>query len=92
MSTLQRDGRICGQEHQKPEIIMDYNSTKGGVDNLDKLVTGCSYKRRTLRWPLVIFFNILNISPYNAFVIWMALNTDWNMGDVSFSRSLARHW
>ena len=49
ISTLHRDGRICGQEHQKPdqeqqnpEIIMDYNVTKGGVDNSDKLVTGYS--------------------------------------------------
>ena len=30
MSTLHRDGRICGQEHQKQEIIIDYNATKGG--------------------------------------------------------------
>ena len=79
ISTLYRDGRICSQEHQKPDIIMDYNATKGGVDNLDKLVTGYSYKRRTLLWPLVIFFNI---SVYNVFVIWMALNPDWDRGKL----------
>ena len=39
---------------------MDYNATKGGVDNLDKLVSAYSCKRRTLRWPLVIFFDILD--------------------------------
>uniref|UniRef100_A0A669C9C5 PiggyBac transposable element-derived protein domain-containing protein n=1 Tax=Oreochromis niloticus TaxID=8128 RepID=A0A669C9C5_ORENI len=50
MSTLHRDGRVCDQDHQKPEIIMDYNATKGGVDNMDKLVTAYSCKRRTLRW------------------------------------------
>ena len=48
---------------------MDYNATKGWVDNLDKLVTDYSCKRRTLRWPLVIFFNILDISGYNVFVM-----------------------
>lgn len=89
MSTLHRDGRICDQEHQKPEIIMDYNATKGGVENLDKLVTAYSCKRRTLRWPLVIFFDILDISAYNSFVIWMALNPEWN---ASFSRNWERHW
>jgi hypothetical protein len=26
----------------------------------------------------VIFFNILDIATYKAFVIWMALNPDWN--------------
>ncbi|KAL1020716.1 hypothetical protein UPYG_G00003720 [Umbra pygmaea] len=78
MSTLHRDGRISGMEHQKPEMIMNYNATKGGVDNMDKLVTAYSCKRRTLRWPLVIFFDILDVSAYNAFVIWMALNPEWN--------------
>ena len=48
---------------------MDCNATKRGVDNLDKLVTGFSCKRRTLHWPLVIFLNILDISAYNTFVM-----------------------
>ena len=53
---------------------MDYNANKGVVDNMDKLVTTYSSKRRTLRWPLVKFFNILDISAFNTFVIWMAQN------------------
>ena len=52
-------------EHQRDKLDMD------------KLVTAYSYKRRTLRWPLVIFFDMLDISAYNAFVIWMALNPEW---------------
>nr|XP_020470705.1 LOW QUALITY PROTEIN: piggyBac transposable element-derived protein 4-like [Monopterus albus] len=72
MSTLHRDGTICGQ---KPQIILDYNATKGGVDNM---VTAYSCKRRTLRWPLVIFFDMLDISAYNAFVVWTAVNPEWN--------------
>ena len=86
MSTLHRDGRICGQEHQKPEMIMDYNATKGGVDNLDKLVTAYSCKRKTLRWPLVIFFDMLDISAYNAFVIWRAQSPEWNRGKLQKRR------
>ena len=74
ISTLHRDWRICGQEHQKTEIIIDYNATKGGADNLDKLVTGYIYQRRTLHWPLVIFFNILDIDAqrvHNAYTVHM---------------------
>ncbi|KAM9770316.1 DNA polymerase delta subunit 4 isoform 1-T1 [Menidia menidia] len=77
MSTLHGDGRICDQEHLKPEIIMDYDFTKGGVGNLGKLLTAYSCKRRTIRWPMVIFFDMLDISAYNAFVVWMALNPEW---------------
>lgn len=39
MCTLNRDGRICVQEHRKPRIILDCNTTKQGVDNMDKLMT-----------------------------------------------------
>ncbi|XP_034048225.1 piggyBac transposable element-derived protein 1-like [Thalassophryne amazonica] len=78
MSTLHGDGIICDQEHHKTEIIMDYNATKGGVDNMDKLVTAYSCKRGTLRWQLVIIFDMLYISAYNTFVIWIALNPEWN--------------
>src|SRR4029434_1510876 len=80
MSTLHWDGRISGLEHQKPEIIMDYNATKGRVDNIDKLVSAYSCKRRTLRWPLAILFTILDIMAYSAFVTWMALNPEWKRG------------
>jgi hypothetical protein len=66
---------------------MDYYATNGGVDNLDKLVTRYSCKRQILRSLLVILFNILDISAYNVFVIWMVLNTDWNRGKLQ-SRQL----
>ena len=82
MSTLHRDGIICGLEHQKPESIMDYNAKIGWVDNMDKLVSAYSCKRRTLRWPLATFFNILDISAYNTFVTWMALNPEWKRGKL----------
>lgn len=61
---------------------MDYNATKAGLDNMDKLVTAYSCKRRTLRWPLVIFFDMFDNSAYNAFVIWMALNPELNRGKL----------
>ncbi|XP_041811933.1 piggyBac transposable element-derived protein 4-like [Chelmon rostratus] len=78
MSTLHRDGKKSSQEDRKPEVILDYNATKGGVDNLDKLLACYSCQRRTLRWPLVVSYNMLDVSAYNAFTIWMAINPDWN--------------
>ena len=55
ISTLHRDGRICGQEHQKTEIIMDYNATKGGVDNLNKLLSRRSCKLHFLQVGSILF-------------------------------------
>lgn len=39
---------------------MDYKKYKGGVDTMDKMLTDYSNKKRTVRWPLAFFFNMLN--------------------------------
>lgn len=57
------------QKAQKPVIVQYYNSNKGGVDTLDKLVREYSCRRKTLRWPFALFMNCLDIAAYNAFVL-----------------------
>lgn len=34
----------------------------------------------TTRWPLVVFRNIVDVSCYNAFMIWRELNPSWMAG------------
>ncbi len=41
MSTCHKDAKISDREDKKPEVILDYNRCKGGVDNLDKVFTNC---------------------------------------------------
>ena len=78
MSTLHRDAAVSSREDKKPDIILEYNQTKGGVDNLDKVTGTYTCQRRTARWRMVVFHNILDVSAYNAFVLWMAINPGWN--------------
>lgn len=54
----------------KPTIIMDYNATKGGVDSMDQMCHAMSCNRKTQRWPLCFFYNMLNIAFINAYVIY----------------------
>lgn len=56
----------------KPEIIAYYNSTKGGVDEIDKKCSIYTCSRRTRRWPMVIFYRMLDISTVNAHVLYQA--------------------
>ncbi|CAB4056119.1 unnamed protein product [Lepeophtheirus salmonis] len=56
---------------------MDYNRNKGGVDNLDMVIGVYSCRRMTTLWPLAIFHNIIDVSSYNAFVIWREINPTW---------------
>jgi len=72
------DDSVSDQSHKKPNMILEYNHTRGGVDNADKLVREYSCARRTSRWPLRLFMNMLDIGALNAFIIWMLKNKNWN--------------
>ncbi|XP_049798396.1 uncharacterized protein LOC126232131, partial [Schistocerca nitens] len=54
----------------KPEIIHDYNKTKGGVDALDEKTHNYTTSRRTRRWPMAVFYTMLDIAGVNAFVLY----------------------
>lgn len=61
---------------QKPEIVLFYNSTKGGVDTVDQMCGNYTVQKRTKRWPLVIFYQLLNIAGINSNVIYNATHVD----------------
>ncbi|KRY51705.1 PiggyBac transposable element-derived protein 4 [Trichinella britovi] len=69
LSTIHNDSQVCDGKGSKPDIILHYNSPKGGVDNLDKMTSTYSCQRMTARWPLVIFYNTIDVSAYNAYVL-----------------------
>ena len=75
LSTMHNDKGIESPGETKPEIIQYYNSTKGGVDTMDQMVRYYSTKRMTRRWPMVVFFNMIDISAMNAIIIWIKLQT-----------------
>lgn len=77
VSTMHHDAQIDSDtgERNKPHIVTFYNSTKGGVDTADELCETYSVTRKSRRWPLTIFFSMLNIAGINAQIIYKA-NTD----------------
>ncbi|GBP09473.1 Dynactin subunit 4 [Eumeta japonica] len=68
-STMHHDGKKDSGEAKKPEMILDYNRSKCGVDVVDELCGTYSVSRITKRWPLVIFYGLLNVGGINAYVI-----------------------
>jgi hypothetical protein len=82
LSTLHSEPKVdTSNEQRKPEVILMYNDTKGGVDTMDQMTRTYSCKRKTRRWPLLVFYNILDISVINFYVIWKALNPNWNFNN-----------
>ncbi|XP_058470744.1 piggyBac transposable element-derived protein 4-like [Solea solea] len=78
LSTKHHERAVSNTEKMKPLIIMDYDRCKGCVDNLDKVIATYSCRKRTHRWPLVLFYHLLDISVYNAYVLWTAVDPTWN--------------
>ena len=77
LSTIHLDeGAKSPGPEKKPEVITYYNATKGGVDTMDQMVRWFTTKRKTRRWPMVIFYNMLDISALNTFIVWMSLNKE----------------
>ena len=56
-------------EKRKPKMILDYNKTKGGVDSFDENIEEFTCRRKTARWPLLLYYNILDASAFNAFLL-----------------------
>ena len=59
-------GELISNDSNKPMVIMDYNEGKAGVHQLNE-----EYTRgwKTVRWPLIVLFNILEVGnlPYLRF-------------------------
>lgn len=68
LSTLYDDDEI-DPTSRKPELILDYNSTKEGVDTVDKMCALYSVSCITKRWPCAVFFSVLNIAGINAQIL-----------------------
>ena len=77
LSTMHHDISIDEEDPKKlPEIIKFYNKTKIGVDLVDQMVGTYTCRRQTRRWPLKLFFNLLDIAALNAYTVFKQVYPD----------------
>ncbi|XP_071639052.1 piggyBac transposable element-derived protein 4-like [Temnothorax longispinosus] len=60
-------------DKSKPETILYYNKNKSGTDVFDQMCSNYSCARRTSRWPLRLFFGIIDQAGFNACILWNLL-------------------
>lgn len=90
LSTMHADNAVG--DNGKPDIVLYYNATKGGVDVMDQMLGQYTTQRQTNRWPLSLFFNIIDISSFAAYLIYFENNKTIprkNTQRKSFLQSLA---
>lgn len=74
---------------KKPEIITLYNNTKYAVDRLDQLCEKYNVARNTRRHPMVVFYDLLNISAINSLCIYKANNPNKNIKRSDYIEEVA---
>ena len=99
LSSMHHDDEIEDNDVRKMPIkIVDNNNTKARVDVVDKNVGNYSTKIKTRRWPLQVFYTILDIIALNAFNINTLNFPDWKSSShrkgctVPFTKTLGMHW
>ncbi|XP_074485815.1 uncharacterized protein LOC141764447 isoform X1 [Sebastes fasciatus] len=70
LSSMHTSVGITEGQRAKPESVRYYNDTKYGVDVLDQMAKAYSVKGATHRWPVAVFYNILDLAGINAHVLF----------------------
>ncbi|CAL9702363.1 unnamed protein product [Knipowitschia caucasica] len=74
---------------RKPNTVTLYNTTKCGVDIMDQMVREYSVRSGTRRWPVAVFYNMIDMAALNAHVLYQAC-TGKQERRVAFLVALAR--
>ena len=70
LSTMHSDTAVNVDEQKKPHMIMYYIKYETGVDTMDQMVSRYTCHRRTQRWPLAMFFNLLDVGALASYLIY----------------------
>lgn len=72
LSSSHSGSKTLPHHANKPELVLDYNFGKKGVDTMDEAVEEFTCRRKTVRWPLLLFFNMLDIAAFDAYILMKA--------------------
>ena len=87
LSTMHHDKMVDeNSTKKKPEVITFYNKSKGGVDTMDQMVGTYTCKHQTQRWPMVLWYNILDIATLNAYTFFTAQHPEFKSGITNARR------
>ena len=64
------DISISSTRKKKPDTILVYNAHKVGVDSVNQMAKKYSTKAGSRRWPVAVFFNILDLAAINAHIVY----------------------
>jgi CO dehydrogenase/acetyl-CoA synthase gamma subunit (corrinoid Fe-S protein) len=71
LSSKHQNVKVDSLSYKKlPETVSFYNKTKFGVDVTDQMARKYTVKSASRRWPLQVFFNILDLAGINSWILY----------------------
>ncbi|KAL7831169.1 hypothetical protein SRHO_G00306710 [Serrasalmus rhombeus] len=85
LSTMHQLVKISDDHKRKPNTVTDYSRMKCGLDIMDQKVCAYTVRAGTRRWPVAVFYNLLDLAAMNPHVLYMAC-----MGSTESRRDFLR--
>ncbi|XP_051956395.1 piggyBac transposable element-derived protein 4-like isoform X1 [Xyrauchen texanus] len=70
LSTMHQTVSTDNGAKKLPNTVSHYNSTKVDVDVMDQMTRQYSVKSGSRRWPIAVFYNVLNLAAINAHILY----------------------
>ncbi|XP_043288321.1 piggyBac transposable element-derived protein 4-like isoform X1 [Venturia canescens] len=74
---------------KKPKLILQYNQHKSGTDSFDQACKLYTVARRTRRWPLKVFYGMLNMANVNSTILYNLNHVDEKKTRLTFMKDLS---
>ena len=83
-----------GEWTKKPQIVLDYNLGKTGVDVSDQMTAYYQTRRKCVKWYQTLFWHLVDTAVVNAFLVWKILGGPdrANKKQLQFRKDLIRVW
>ena len=88
LSSAHAFGEEFDDDKKLPCAIHDYNQMKNGVDAFNRCIENHTVRRISRRWPMIVFYNMIDIALINAMTIWLGHNASSNIGRMNSRRAL----
>ena len=86
--------KVPGKVKTKPQVVLDYNLGKTGVDVSDQMASYYNIRRKSVKWYQTLFWHMVDMALCNSFLVWKYLGgrTRSNASQLQFRKDLIIGW
>ncbi|KAL2716120.1 piggyBac transposable element-derived protein 4-like [Vespula squamosa] len=70
LNSKHKSVKISNDRKRIPETVAYYNKTKFGIYVTGQKASKCNVKSKSYRWPVQVFFNVLDLTGINPWILY----------------------